>query len=399
MNALGKAAAALGGVFVPLVLALILVFGGIWLGGHPQVLPGFVRGALVDEDRAARAEIIDLIEDDYYRDIPESKIEQDSLTGIVEGLDRFSAYITPAQVAEFEQSLEGRFEGVGLSVDEDPRGLRVTEIFDGSPAARAGIEPGEFVTAVNGRPLAGVSSEVATSRIKGKAGTRVRLELIDPEDGEARTLRLERAEVQVPIVEGRTVERDGRRLGVVELRTFSEGASDQLRRRIDKQLEGGVDGIVLDLRGNGGGRVDEAVFVSSIFIEDGLVTYLQGRSRPKREFEATGDAIDADVPVVVLVDRFSASASEIVAGALRDRERATVVGTRTFGKGVFQDVKELSNGGLLELTAGQYFLPSGENIGMKGVRPTVRASDDPETTRDEALPVALRTLAEKAAGG
>ena len=395
MNALGKAAAALGGVFVPLVLALILVFGGIWLGGHPQVLPGFVRGALVDEDRAARAEIIDLIEDDYYRDIPESKIEQDSLTGIVEGLDRFSAYITPAQVAEFEQSLEGRFEGVGLSVDEDPRGLRVTEIFDGSPAARAGIEPGEFVTAVNGRPLAGVSSEVATSRIKGKAGTRVRLELIDPEDGEARTLRLERAEVQVPIVEGRTVERDGRRLGVVELRTFSEGASDQLRRRIDKQLEGGVDGIVLDLRGNGGGRVDEAVFVSSIFIEDGLVTYLQGRSRPKREFEATGDAIDADVPVVVLVDRFSASASEIVAGALRDRERATVVGTRTFGKGVFQDVKELSNGGLLELTAGQYFLPSGENIGMKGVRPMVRATDDPDTTRDEALPVALRTLAEK----
>jgi len=399
MNALGKAAAALGGVFVLLVVALILLFGGIWLGGHPQALPGFVRGALVDEDRAARAEIIDSIKDDYYRDIPESKIEQDSLTGIVEGLDRFSAYITPAQTAEFDQSLQGRFEGVGMAVDEDPRGLRITDVFDGSPAAGAGIEPGEFVTAVDGRPLAGVSSEVATARIKGKAGTRVRLELVDPEDGEARTLRVERAEVQVPVVEGRTAQRDGRRLGIVELTTFSEGAHGLLRRRIDNQLEGGADGIVLDLRGNGGGLLSEAVLVSSIFIEDGLVTYTQGRSRPKREFEAEGNAIDADVPVVVLVDRGSASASEIVTGALRDRKRATVVGTRTFGKGVFQEVKQLPNGGVLDITVGQYFLPSGENIGMKGVRPMVRASDDPDTTRDEALPVALRTLAEKAAGG
>ncbi len=395
MNALGKTAAALGGAFVLLVAGLILLLGGIWLGGHPRALPGFVRGALVDEDRALRAEIVESIRNDYYRDIPEAKIEQDSLSGIVEGLDRFSNYITPAQAAEFDQSLQGRFEGVGMAVDEDPRGLRITDVFEGSPASRAGIAPGEFVTAVDGRPLAGVPSEVATSRIKGKAGTRVRLELVDPEDGEPRTLRVERAEVQVPVVEGRTVERDGRRFGIVELTTFSEGAHGLLRGQIDRQLEGGADGIVLDLRGNGGGLLSEAVLVSSIFIEDGLVTFTEGRSRPKREFEAEGDAIDEDVPVVVLVDRGSASASEIVTGALRDRERATVVGTRTFGKGVFQEVKQLPNGGVLDITVGQYFLPSGENIGMKGVRPMVRATDDPDTTRDEALPVALRTLAEK----
>jgi len=117
MNALGKTAAAFGGVFVLLIAGLILLFGGIWLGGHPRALPGFVRGALVDEDRALRAEIIESVRDDYYRDIPESKIEQDSLTGIVDGLDRFSHYITPEQAAEFDQSLQGRFEGVGMSVD------------------------------------------------------------------------------------------------------------------------------------------------------------------------------------------------------------------------------------------------------------------------------------------
>ena len=138
--------------------------------------------------------------------------------------------------------------------------------------------------------------------------------------------------------------------------------------------------------------------MSSIFIEDGLVTFTKGRTKPRRDFEAEGKAIAGDIPVVVLVDRGSASASEIVTGALRDRKRATVVGQRTFGKGVFQEVQKLSNGGLLDLTVGEYFLPGGENIGKKGVRPTVKATDDPKTERDEALPVALRALARQAAG-
>ena len=189
---------------------------------------------------------------------------------------------------------------------------------------------------------------------------------------------------------------NGKRLGVVELTTFSNGAHGLLRKEIDKVVSRGAKGIVLDLRGNGGGLLREAVLVSSIFVEDGLITFTKGRTKPKREFEAEGKAIPKDIPVVVLVDRGSASASEIVTGALRDTKRATVVGTRTFGKGVFQEVMPLSNGGVLDITVGEYFLPSGENIGKKGVRPTVRAVDDPETDRDEALPIALKTLAEKA---
>ena len=126
---------------------------------------------------------------------------------------------------------------------------------------------------------------------------------------------------------------------------------------------------MLDLRGNGGGLLSEAVLVSSQFIEDGLITFTKGRTRPRREFDAEGEAIDGDIPVVVLVDRGSASASEIVTGALRDSKRATVVGTRTFGKGVFQEVETLSNGGVLDITVGEYFLPNGENIHKKGVVP------------------------------
>ncbi len=390
MTGFGKTTAAVAA-------GILLLFGGIWLGGHPETLPGPVRDAFVDDDRALRAEVVDEIKSSFYRPVKDSEIDDNSLKGIVAGLgDQFSNYLTPKETKEFEESVEGEFEGVGMNVDEDRRGLRVLNVFDGSPAKDGGIKKGDFITAVNGRSIAGVSSNVATARIKGPAGTKVRLVVVDPDARAPRSVTLERERIEVPVAETRLVERDGQRYAVIELTAFSNGAHGILRREIDRAISRGAKGIVLDLRGNGGGLLREAVLVSSIFVEDGLITFTKGRTKPKREFEAEGDAISEDIPVVVLVDRGSASASEIVTGALRDTKRATVVGTRTFGKGVFQEVLPLSNGGLLDLTVGEYFLPSGENIGKRGVRPTVRAVDDQETDRDEALPVALKTLAEKA---
>ena len=389
---------ALSKTMIGIVVGLLLFVGGIWLGGHPENLPDPARDALVDEDRALRAEIVDSIKDNFYRETDESAIRESSLKGIVEGLgDQFSHYLTPEEAKQFEQSVSGKFEGVGMNVEEDRRGLRVTRVFEGTPADRAGIKQGEYITAVDGESIAGVSSDVATSRIKGEAGTRVELEVVDPETGEPRTLKLTRAKIEVPVAEGRMRTVDGTEYGVVSLTSFSEGAHGKVREEIDRLVDDGAEGIVLDLRGNGGGLLSEAVLVSSQFIEDGLITFTKGRTRPRREFDAEGEAIDAGIPVVVLVDRGSASASEIVTGALRDRKRGTVVGTRTFGKGVFQEVETLSNGGVLDITVGEYFLPSGENIGKKGVVPSVKARDDPDTDRDEALPKALRTLAEKAA--
>jgi len=380
------------------VCGLLLLVGGMWLGGHPEKLPGPARDLLVDDDRALRAEIVDSIEDNFYKKTDEADIRESSLKGIVDGLDdQFSHYLTPEEAVQFEQSVQGEFEGVGMNVEEDRRGLRVIRVFEGSPAEKAGIKQGDFITAVDGKSLAGVSSDVATTRIKGEAGTKVKLEVVDPDEGTPRTIELIRAKIEVPVAEGRIRQIGGSKYGVVALTTFSDGAHGKLRQEVDRLLEDGAEGIVLDLRGNGGGLLSEAVLVSSQFVEDGLITYTKGRTRQRREFEAEGDAIDGDIPVVVLVDRGSASASEIVTGALRDTERATVVGTRTFGKGVFQEVETLSNGGVLDITVGEYFLPSGENIGKKGVVPTVKASDDPDTDRDEALPKALRTLAAKAA--
>ncbi|HZI91710.1 MAG TPA: S41 family peptidase [Thermoleophilaceae bacterium] len=386
MTAFAKTVAAISG-------ALLLLLVGVWWGGHPESLPGPLRDAFVDDDRALRAELVDSIHDSFYKPVKRSEIDQGSLKGIVNGLgDQFSQYLTPAETREFRQTVAGELEGVGLSVEEDRRGLSVLRAFDDSPADRAGIKPGELVIEVNGKSIAGVPSQVATGRIKGPAGTRVKLKVADPETGRTRTLDLKREKIEVPAAEGRTVSRGGRDYGVVEFTTFSEGAHGALRAEINEQLEKDVDGLVLDLRGNGGGLLSEAVLVSSIFIEDGLVTYTKGRTQPRRDFDAEGNAIDEDLPLVVLVDGGSASASEIVTGAMRDRKRATIVGTRTFGKGVYQEVQPLSNGGVLDITVGQYFLPKGENIQEKGVRPTVRAVDDPDTDRDEALPKALSTL-------
>jgi carboxyl-terminal processing protease len=379
---------------VVVACVLIALLAGIWLGGHPESLPGPLRDALVEEDRAVRAEIIDAIEDNYYRRVPEEKLDTASLKGIVRALDDpFSHYLTPREAKQFQESVEGRFDGVGMTVEEDRRGLRVLNVFDGSPAKRAGIRPGDLVVGVNGRSIAGVNSEVATSRIKGPPGSAVRLEVVTPSSGKRRILRLTRRRIEVPVAEGKLVERNGRQVAVIELLSFSSGAHGLLRRELDRLIDKGADGIVLDLRGNGGGLLTEAVLVASQFIEDGKIVSVRGRARPERTEEAKGDALDERLPVVVLVDRGSASASEIVAGSLRDRHRARLVGTRTFGKGLVQEVEPLSNGGVLDLTVANYYLPGGETIGRKGLAPQVPARDDPRTRRDEALPKAIDALA------
>ena len=375
------------------VCALVALVLGIFLGGHPDLLPGGVRDALVEEDRALRAEIIEKIEDNFYRRVDEERLDDASLKGIVDSLeDPYSHYLTPDEAKSVRESISGEFEGVGMTVEEDRRGLRVLTVFEDSPAEEAGIAKGDLLLSVDGRSIAGVNSELATGRIKGPAGSEVELEVFSPGAEDTRTMTVERERIDVPVTESRIVRNDGHTIGVVELLGFSSGAHGALRRAIFDVIERGADRLVLDLRGNGGGLLSEAVLVSSLFIEDGEIVSVRGRSRPERVENAEGDAIDEDIRMVVLVDGGSASASEIVAGALRDRGRATLVGTNTFGKGLVQEVEPLSNGGYLDLTVANYYLPSGKTIGENGLKPQVRARDNPETQRDEALPIALDVL-------
>ena len=381
---------------IVIACSLVALAGGIYLGGHPSTLPGPIRDSFVEDDRALRSELVDTIQDNFYKPVDQSKLEDASLKGIVQSLDDpYSHYLTPKEARAFQESVSGEFEGVGMSVEKDSRGLRVLNVFDGSPAAGAGIRKQDLILSVNGRSIAGLSSDLATGRIKGPAGTKVKLEVFTPGSEDTRTVRVERERIHVPVATGRVVERDGHKVGVVKLAAFSSGAHAVLRRQVDKVLDQGAQALVLDLRGNGGGLLTEGVLVSSIFIEDGRVVSVRGRHRAERVENAQGDAIDPKIPVVVLVDGGSASASEIVTGALRDRHRATVVGVNTFGKGLVQEVEPLSNGGYLDLTVANYYLPGGKTITTKGIKPQVKAVDKPRTKRDEALPVALDVLVNK----
>ncbi len=382
---------ALGAAFAA---ALVFLCLGLWLGGHPNNLPQFARDAFgIDDTEALREEVKDSIQDNYYKSVSDQKLDEASLKGMVTSLgDRFSHYFTPKEAKQFEQSVTGSFEGVGMTIDQDKRGLKVLTVFDGSPAKKAGISPGDEIIAVNGKSIAGEPADLATSKIKGPAGTTVRLTVDPAGKAKPRSVTVRRAQIRVPVVRARNLTTGGQKVGYVRLATFSSGAHGEVRRAIDRQIDHGARGIVFDLRGNGGGLLEEGVLVGSIFVEKGLIVSTKGRTKPERKLDARGGAIDPKIPVVVLVDGGTASASEIVAGALRDHKRATLVGTKTFGKGVVQEVEPLSNGGLLDITVANYYLPGGDNLTKKGIVPPVKARDNPRTRRDEGLPVALDAL-------
>jgi carboxyl-terminal processing protease len=385
------------------LLAPVLLVLGIWLGGHPEHLPGPLRDLLVgDSDAQTIDRAIDEVHDDYYREIPRGALVDAALGGMARSLhDRFSHYFTAKEYDAFQEDTDAEFSGVGLSATEDPRGLLVDEVFDRSPAQRAGIRRGDVIVAVDGRSLKGKSGDRSRALIKGRPGTEVRLTIVSGK--RRRTETVQRATVSVPVVASRLGKLpDGRRYAVIGLAQFSSGAHGELRDAIDKRLKEGAKAIALDLRHNGGGLVEEARLVASIFIPEGPIVSTRGRAQPARTLMSAGGAIAKRIPVVVLVDGETASAAEIVAGALQDRHRAKVVGSRTFGKGVFQEVTTLPNGGALDLTVGQYFTPSGRNLGGRGVsrgsgiQPDVRAPDDPDTRRrDETLLAAERVLAQQ----
>jgi carboxyl-terminal processing protease len=373
------------------VLVAATLAAGMYLGGHPGDLPDPLQDVFVEDNTAVSADAADVIKDNFKRDVPDLQLQNGSLRGMVESLnDRFSHYFSPRENRLFREAVGGQFSGVGMTVIEHRRGLQVTGVYDDTPAKSSGIRPGPVITHVNGKSIAGQSSQLATARIKGKEGTFVTLTVRNPRGGR-RTVRIKRERIEVPVVAGRVERRGGRKLGVISIASFTSGVHGQLRREAMKLLARDVDGFVIDLRQNGGGLLDEAVLVASAFVPEGVIVSTRGRTRPERELRATGTPITRKKSVV-LVDRGTASASEIVTAAMQEKLDSKVVGRRTFGKGVFGQIFDLPNGGALDLTLGNYYTPSGRNLGGKGIEPDVRAVDDPATPRDEALDRALEVL-------
>jgi len=383
-------------VGTPLIVAALVVvalLAGVVVGGQVSPIRDAVDDVFGTKGQDATSEAIEVIKEDYFHVVDESELENASISSIVSHIkqryhDRFSHYLNPGEYDRFKQG--SRLSGVGIAVNEVARGLRVATIYKHTPAREAKIQHGDVITAVNGQSIAGKDADAVTGRIRGPAGTKVTLTIASP-DGSKRDVTLTRREVEIPQVVGRIEMVGGTKVAYVRLAGFFPGAHGELRTEVEKLYERGAQGLVLDLRGNGGGLLTEAVLVSSIFVPDGVIVSTHGRTQRTHSFDAAGDALPRH-PMVVLINGDTASASEIVTAALEQSGTATVVGTTSFGKGTFQEVIPLDNGGALDLTVGEYLTRDGTSINGTGIGPQVRAKDNPDTKPDEGLQRALQVL-------
>jgi carboxyl-terminal processing protease len=387
------------------VLGVLVVLAvGIWWGGHPSDLPSVLRSAFVANPHdTVISEALSDIQRDYFHPVSRSGLINGSIAGAVASLgDPYAAYDTPSDFTAFNNPKPDRFSGVGVDVNTTHAGLLVEGVLSDTPAAAAGIREGDLITSVDGRSLVGLGDVASTNLIRGRAGTSITLGVRRGARLLRFRLRREQITTAEPIVSDFLASRDGVKIGVIELPTFDvPGVHTQVAQALQSLLGQRIQAVVLDLRDNGGGLVTEAQLVASMFIAHGVIVTTRGRAEPTQTLYAIGKAIAPTLPMAVLVNGDTASAAEIVTGALQDHHRAVVVGTHTYGKGVFQELRELSNGGAIDITVGQYYLPDGENLGAGGLRrgggikPNVVVSAAPTDRGDPQLQAALALLAAK----
>lgn len=325
-------------------------------------------------------EVIDLLDQQFVEDVSEDVLIEGALKGIIEALDDpFSRYLGREAFKDIQAATAGSYKGIGVSLGPKDGKFVVVTVFDGSPASESGLKAGDEFTKVGDKPTEGMDIDALVSLIRGEPGTKVNLTMTRPGEDQY-VVDVERRDIEIPLVQSSN--NDGG-VGYVQLFQFSEGAADQVRAHIDKVIDGGAKGILLDLRGNPGGLLDQAIDVTSIFIQEGEVVSTKGKLEPSISYKVNGDAIDESIPLVVLQNSASASASEIVAGAIQDHGRGTIVGTDSFGKASVQQVLPFGDGsGGIVVTTAKYFTPSGKDIVDEGIKPDTEVLLDSTVTDD-----------------
>jgi carboxyl-terminal processing protease len=382
--------AGIGGIAILLVSAFL--FGLLYTRSSDAPTRATQRAPMAGPlPSAIAAEVRRELETAYYRKIPEAVLARANVDAMLAALDDpYTEYLSPADYGALETSTSGRYSGVGLTVGPARGGLRVTSAFEG-PAREAGIRRGDVIISIDGRATRRMRFERSLYLIQGEEGTTVRLTIQRPRIGRLR-FKLVRQELPARTHEVRMLRRQGTPLGHVRISSFSERTSQDLRAATRRLVAAGARGLVLDLRDNPGGLLLEAVRSVSLFLPRGVVCTTAGLHQARRTFEVTPPTPFPKLPLAVLVNRGSASASEVVAAGLVENGRAVLVGERTYGKAAVQSLRELSNGAALKLTTATYRTPKGHSLLGTGVRPRVRALDDLATARDEALLAAERVL-------
>ncbi|MGB9866367.1 MAG: S41 family peptidase [Bacillota bacterium] len=339
-------------------------------------------------------EVVNSVARKYVSNVDPSVLYEGALYGAVRALgDPYSDYYNAEQWRELLSSASGTYTGVGLYIGVDGQYITVIAPIKGSPADRAGIRTGDKILKVDDKDVTGMPSDVVVNLIKGKAGTRVTL-WISRDNGPPFSVTLVREYINIPSAEGKMLEGD---IGYIQLIHFNENAYKETKRELDALLQAGAKGIILDLRGNPGGLLDQCVKIAELFVPKGVIVSVVDREGRKEVYESRSEGLK--LPLVTLVDKGSASASEILAGAIRDRGVGPLVGTRTFGKGSVQTLIDLPDGSGIKLTTAKYYTPSGSSINGTGIQPdvVVEAPQEPgkgDPQLEEAKRIAMKLIAE-----
>ena len=321
------------------------------------------------------AEVMDRIKAAYVEPVDDKTLLENAIKGMLSNLDPHSAYLGPEDFAELQESTSGEFGGLGIEVGTEDGNIKIVSPIDDTPASKAGIQAGDFIVKINGQPTRGLTMTEAVDKMRGKVGQKITLTLVR-NGGTPFDVTLTRANIQVKSVKSQLLE-DG--YGYIRITQFQVKTGEEVASALSKlRRENGnkkLKGIILDLRNNPGGVLQSAVEVVDHFITKGLIVYTKGRiANSELRFSATGKDLSENVPLVVLINGGSASASEIVAGALQDQKRGVVMGTTSFGKGSVQTVLPLNNDRALKITTALYFTPNGRSIQAQGIVPDIEVS-------------------------
>lgn len=332
--------------------------------------------------------VLHLAEDNYVDPIDEEKTVQGAIRGMLRALDPHSVYMSPELYRELKVDTSGRFDGVGLEVAMRDGWITVVAPIEGSPAEQAGMKTGDQIIAIDNASTENMDLAQAVKLMRGRRGSAVRITVRREGAELPLEFTVKRQKINVPSVKYSAI--DGR-YGYIKVLSFQEDTARSVEKALKKlRKKGSLNGLVLDLRRNPGGLLEEAVAISDQFLTDGVIVTTERRGKEIERYEAIGDGDEPEVPLIVIVDGGSASASEILAGALKDNGRAIVVGTQTFGKGSVQTVFELGDGSALKLTVARYFTPDGTSIQAHGITPDIVVWAEPDGEDDKVSHRKLR---------
>jgi carboxyl-terminal processing protease len=344
------------------------------------------------------SEVLETIKKDYVDEIDQAEVMDSAINGVLQSLDPYSAYMSPKSFKGMRTDTKGEFGGLGIEIAMDSGVVKVIAPIDDTPASNAGIKSGDYIVKINEEQVQGKSLTEAVELMRGPVGSEINLTVRRKNVKKALNFKIKRAIIEVKSVEAKIIG-ERKKIGYLRLKSFNQNSNEQLSKKINKfEKNNDLNGYILDLRNNPGGLLNQAISITDFFLNDGEIVSTKGRkvSETRRFFSSKGDGINGK-PLIIIINNGSASASEIVSGALKDHKRAIILGERTYGKGSVQSIIPLRNGGGIRLTISKYYLPSGKSISEVGVLPDIFVEEVGDNFKidsktDNQLKYAIRLL-------